>query len=574
MTQPFEPFFFAVISDSHFHPEGGDPQSAYDTDSLHNARNRAVIETINNAGPDFVIHLGDVPHPVPGKPGHTSSLELARNVFDILECPKYVVPGNHDVGDKPDGWAGAPSAGTANHAVFSRYWGPPFFSIDHLGIHFVFIDTPILNSGNRLEKEQSAWLESDLEAAFAEEKRIFVSMHYPPFLCDPDEDEHYDNIAEPARGWLLNQFKQRRVEGVFCGHVHHFFWNHHNATDYYMMPSTAFMRPEFSELCPVAPGADYGRDEVAKLGYALVHVGEEGHSLCPVRIDGDAGKTGVSWKSCNPLGVSLTHDLDGIHDIPLGNLDPLRRKRARNDLAIHALWELRLSRIRLPAADIKRECTRQRLKALAQKGLNICIFSTSVEAEGLIDVVLEAASILEGWEIVTREGMLPSGLDLTAVQKAEIPVWLSIMYSGPDQKEGVYFSHFPRQGFHPDDSRLGMLLAAAPAVSGFIGRIPDSEPVFASVAALARLAKDLNCECVAHFEFPLLMEGLAFTDDGLIASRVSEVYRSTIEFPAVRVLLDTFYDHDRGYYPRNGLLDRAGRPRQAYEVLHNLLSAG
>ena len=31
--------------------------------------------------------------------------------------------------------------------------------------------------------------------------RLFVFLHYPPFLLRPDEDEHYDNIAEPARGF-------------------------------------------------------------------------------------------------------------------------------------------------------------------------------------------------------------------------------------------------------------------------------------------------------------------------------------------------------------------------------------
>jgi hypothetical protein len=39
------------------------------------------------------------------------------------------------------------------------------------------------------------------------------------------------------------------------------------------------------------------------------------------------------------------------------------------------------------------------------------------------------------------------------------------------------------------------------------------------------------------------------------------------------VFLDTFVDHDRGYYPRHGLLDRRYNPRPGYYVLYHLRSA-
>jgi hypothetical protein len=40
--------------------------------------------------------------------------------------------------------------------------------------------------------------------------------------------------------------------------------------------------------------------------------------------------------------------------------------------------------------------------------------------------------------------------------------------------------------------------------------------------------------------------------------------------PGLRIFLDTFIDHDRGYYPRAGLLDRRFNPRPAFNALRRL----
>ena len=44
-----------------------------------------------------------------------------------------------------------------------------------------------------------------------------------------------------------------------------------------------------------------------------------------------------------------------------------------------------------------------------------------------------------------------------------------------------------------------------------------------------------------------------------------------------RLFLEPFVDHDRGYFPRNGILDRRGSPRSAHRVwchLQRLLRPG
>jgi len=243
---------FAVIADSHFRVRGDDPQAAYPSDAGHNDRNRRVVEVLQVVSPDHVVHLGDVPHPVPGLTAHAVALAIARETYAPLgETRLTVVPGNHDVGDKPRPWANAPGVGANSHAVFEQTWGAPYGSFDHAGLHLVWIDTPVLNSGLSLEAEQWAWLEQDLAAH--EGGRIFAFVHYPPFLADPHEAEHYDNLAEPARSRLLGLLEAHGVEALFAGHVHNAFYDRLGELDLHVVPSTAFVRPEYAERAEGGP---------------------------------------------------------------------------------------------------------------------------------------------------------------------------------------------------------------------------------------------------------------------------------------------------------------------------------
>ena len=107
-----------------------------------------------------------------------------------------------------------------------------------------------------MEAEQARWLEEDLAAAA--KQRLFVSLHYPPYVADRDEDEHYDNIAEPGRTWFLDLLHRHRVEALFAGHVHHFWYNRHEQTDCYLFPSTSFHPPGLQRDVSRAAGSGHG----------------------------------------------------------------------------------------------------------------------------------------------------------------------------------------------------------------------------------------------------------------------------------------------------------------------------
>ncbi|MCP4417442.1 MAG: hypothetical protein GY805_12530, partial [Chloroflexi bacterium] len=293
MTTPKRPenylFQFAVIADSHIRLLNATEEGGYASNQLSIERAEYVVRCLNKLQPDFVVHLGDLVHPIPELPIHEETVKRARAIFSKIEAKMIVLPGNHDIGDKPNAWLPAPVVTEDSHHVFFRQWGPLYQSFSTETCHFVCLDTLVLNSGFKREQEQRAWLENELRLAKKAGLRIFVFMHYPLFICDPHEPMHYDSIDEPARSWLLALFKQCGVEAVFSGHVHNVFVGLHEDTTYYSLPSMAFVRPEYSELATIEPGDEYGRNDTAKLGFFLVRVYADRHEILPIRTYG-AGK--------------------------------------------------------------------------------------------------------------------------------------------------------------------------------------------------------------------------------------------------------------------------------------------
>lgn len=568
-------FRFAVIADSHFRVEGTpDVQLAYPSDALHNKRNRRAVALVQRANPAIVIHLGDVVHPVPGLTAHRHALDVASSTYAPLgDIPLHVVPGNHDVGDKPRGWSNAPGIGTAAHEVFREYWGPAWRSFDHHGLHFVLVDTPILGSGLAMEQEQWDWLDGDLAAAKASGQRIFAFVHYPPYLLHPDEPEHYDNLALPQRRRLLALLHDAGVEALFCGHVHNFFWDRTRGMDTYVLPSTSFVRPEYAELASVPPLRENGRDDHDKLGFLIVHVDAEGHRVEVVRCGDDA--EGSDHPSLAPgrgpaptcaAGVELRHDWALPREIPYGNLDEFCRKRARNDYPLMALWDMGVVELRVPAEDLLDTPLLDRMHDLASHGARFTVFSAGLPRADIAAAVAEHAAILTGWEVVVPRSRLPEAAERLEELGVTGGVFLSAVGS-PRATDGAYFSHFPSHGFEPGEPTVDEH-ASAPWVSGIVYRIDGDQPwagIQAAAAHAARIGRDTCCRLI----LPRGGECEPGTDDHAAAAFVLEALVALTDTGA-RGWFDTLVDHDRGYYPRHGLLDRRCAPRLSGDVLRTV----
>ena len=559
------PFTVAVFADTHIRPEPLDTQAGYPSDAEHDGRARRAVRMIAQRHPRHAIHLGDITHTLPSLPTYDAAMELAQAIFRPLPCPLAVAPGNHDVGDKPDSHATAPRVDAQSCQRFEDRWGPSWQSWDLGGCHFVILNSALFNADSELERAQGAWLAQDLPG----HDRIFVFMHYPPFILEPDEPSHYDNLADPARSWLLSMFVRHRVEAVFSGHVHNAFVGRLGATRYYTIPSTAFVRPEYSELFGVGPADENGRNDTDKLGVVLLHVDADGHHIELVRTATDD----LTWEHppvASGLGAWLRGGWDRIVSLPCGDLDEFRRKRARDDYPLLDAIDLGIRRLRIPLSDLDDPVVRHRVEDLATMGFEFVVFHPGLPGRRQADLIRACPAGLVQLEVLARPHELESLHE--APDRLGLPISLSCIGEGESGKRG-YFSHFPVQGFSPESSALEASLGAVPDARALVFRIPPGASPWAVVETAVRRAGALDRAAVCHLEIPRGTERQAHTNDRAVARRVAEAALAARAHPTAQVFVDTFVDKDRGYYPRHGLVDRRGNLRSSACVLRNLSSS-
>jgi hypothetical protein len=544
--------------------------------------------------PDFVVHLGDVQHPLPGMPGYGAAVGAAKEILGRLGCPLHIVPGNHGVGDKPAAWAGAPQVAPALLEAFEAHWGTTWKSFDHGGGHFVLLNAQVLNSGLPAEKAQRRWLHRDLSAARKAGRRIFVFSHYPVYLARPNEPAHYDNLAEPARSWLLDLLRRFGVEAVFAGHAHHFFYDRRAGTDLYVVPSPTFVRADFSEMFPVEPAAEFGRNDEPKMGFMLVRATEDGHAVEFIRTHGatddtDLGETSPPlWlvadavrRAAPPVGVYLRHTWALPGELPYAGLDEFGRKPVRNDYPLLALWGAGLRKVRVPLGDLLCDASRERMATLAARGIQFTVFSVGTPDDPVIDVLARHPGLVHTWEILlpwdrlgeaTRAGRrlkVAAGLRVALSKTETLAEHRARSLPGP-------FSHFVRHGFRLDDDPLVAEALAgdtAGAVDDVVFRVGPETPAGEAVKRAAAMARRRTRRAVVHMALHAERHAAINADDQAVAERVAESVSATFDLGGADVFFDTFVDCDRGYYPRHGLVDRRGNPRQAWYALRQIVAA-
>jgi 3',5'-cyclic AMP phosphodiesterase CpdA len=198
----FAEFTFVQISDTH--------TDANSTDRAVSSRYSEVIKRVNALNPAFVIHTGDALASF-----SPESLALFKKISEGLKPKLYLVPGNHDAGNKL-GQTGPITEQTYNAWV--NGYGCGHVTFEHDGCAFIGLTSSLLNSGLAPAREQYDWLKAQLKNAGG--KRIFVFMHHAAFETSPTEAATYFDIDEPARSELLKLFKKHHVEAVLYGHIH------------------------------------------------------------------------------------------------------------------------------------------------------------------------------------------------------------------------------------------------------------------------------------------------------------------------------------------------------------------
>lgn len=498
-TFPGEPLFsFAVVADTHINEGENQCNSPFKVNQLANARLRHVIEDLNQRDLAFVMHLGDVVHPVPSM-GDT--YDTAMNLFKAqcqgLRHPIHVVPGNHDVGDKPIKWGPAGTVRQSFLDAWSRHFDNHYFAFEHGDLLVVGINVQLLGSGLPLECQQRDWLEQTL--ANHQEKRIHLFMHYPPFLNNDDEPEHYDNLSADSRKWVIGLIEAHRVEALYAGHVHHFWFNRIGNCHCYLLPSTCFTRQDYTEMFRVPPGDEYGRNDVAKLGYFLVHVYTDSHRIEMIRSNGeikspvDSRIVSSSEQNTQPDIISPTpiiaFDLrqdwcEQVQIPPSGALDEFDRKWVRNDYALLALVELGVKRLRIPLADLRDPSRLSRLYDLNALGFTYTLYSFELPSEKDLTLIANNSKLIETWEISTRD------IDALDIEMRLQPYpsirMISLAFSPMRSKaetlaSGKEYFHVINHGFFAHDHDLGEKLE----------HLKEKQPYFDSIVLRCGLDDDI-----------------------------------------------------------------------------------
>ena len=569
-------FTFALITDTHIRPPGGDESSPYAVNDLANERARFACNLLAAHNPEFTVHLGDMVHTLPHLPTYQSACGEAHLIFAPLKPHLHFVPGNHDIGDKP---MAASPAGAVDDQTISAYqaqFGPSWHYFEKNECLFIVINSSLVNSQTAMEEEQRLWLETILARHAG--KRIFLFSHYPPFINQPDEPSHYDNYAEPGRSWLLNLIERHEIEAVLSGHVHQFFYNRIGSAKFYCLPPTSFTRQDYAELYRTSCGQEFGRDDKGKFAVALMHVTDDGHRLECLPTQGSLAseaeatrKDGAQAGHAN-ICVHLRHAWYEAVDLPYnGPMEEFSRKRARNDYPLMRLWQMGISRVRTPLDDLLCPTIRQRIEDWAQAGIAFS-FVTAERPEALPwKRIHDHAHLISGLEFAARlNDVAPLIAALQDVGASDLNLGLTKIHTSADEAaRGTKFAHNVSSGFLPSDaSELLPLLQGEHPLSSVTYQVNLDDNIKEVVSTLVDKHKGY-ARPVFNIRFAQRNPALANFDDHIIADRVQQVLDVSggtagqdIEFQ-----FDTFMDIDRGYSPRHGLLDRHSNFRPAGQLL-------
>ncbi|MCE2522746.1 MAG: metallophosphoesterase [Rhodobacteraceae bacterium] len=577
-------FTFAVISDTHVNPDDDNSNSPFPVNASANRRFRHVIADLNRREVDFVIHLGDLVHPVPdtGNP-YAAAVQAYRAIEADLHVPITHVPGNHDIGDTPVRGAPASPATEATIAIWTQEFGAQYQAFSHGNIRFILLNTQLINSGLPDEARQRQWIETELNAA---EGRVMLMLHHPPYLCLSDESCHYDNTDPPGREWLLGLLERHEVEAMFAGHAHNFWYDRLGKTDYYLTPSTCFVRQDYSEMhrSPPPEDSEFGRDDRAKLGYFIVRVFEAGHSVQFVRSFGAELAEGDNPAPVRELalppventtpwiGFDLRQNWAEIAEVPpSGGLDEFDRKLVRNDYPLLALIEMGIRDIRIPLADLRDPMRSQRLRALNHLGIRPTIFGFGVPSEEDLALVSDSRDCLRDWEMTIDWPTLWAMRDKIAMahDRTGLPVYLSRMRSKRDLPTGSLYFHVINHGFTlTDASQLDELAAKAfPGVKGAVFRLGNQMHIAETLTAIDKIASERGLRASTHLRVAGDNPAETHLDQDQTCVRVAQALAAAPGLTATRIFCDTLIDNDRGYFPRPGAIDRTGNPNRLFDIV-------
>ena len=218
-TESIQEFFFAFLADIHIQPE------LNAVEGYHKA-----IKAVNELAPDFVITGGDLIMDALGV-----SYERAEMLYDLyiesteqFDMPVYNTIGNHDVFGLSVKSGIDPGHPEFYKNLYRKKLGKTYYSFDHLGWHFMVLDSIGKTAGRTyfgtVDAEQMAWIADDLQT-ITQDTPIVVCTHMP-FISVIRQLREGSTVAN-SEGWVivnskevLELFQDYNLKLVLQGHLH------------------------------------------------------------------------------------------------------------------------------------------------------------------------------------------------------------------------------------------------------------------------------------------------------------------------------------------------------------------
>lgn len=567
-------FSFAIVADTHLTKE--EKLSFEGSDASGNrlaALYDDLIARVNAMKPEFVVHLGDITDPVPVSPEFGDSARAFHAASDVFDMPYYLVPGNHDIGEKihPALPSIDDNVSITKRAIgqYEQHFGRQRYSFEHRDCLFVVINTMLMNSGLEEEQEQWDWLEQTLSGGAG--KRVFMFAHYPLYLSAPDEPAYYDNIDEPARSRLIDLFAKHPVEGYYAGHVHNFFYNNLNGMHQFVLPSTGIIRTDYMEFFRTTPTREMGRFDPAKLGFFWVDVYVDHHVPHMIRSGEKRPYQTHSWSN---TAASVTLDLripwcEEV-DIPCAwGLEIFERKYIRNDYPLAAIWEMGVRDLRIPVSDLVNPRISKRVKELEALGHRFTVVMMGLPNEERRAALADHAAGIKAIEIVSlfEQWREFAGPLKELRQGSDFEIYLHAVRA---EVEGWTMHH----GLHADlaeenDWALG-LDELKDSVDGFVFGIRQDKPVLDEYTAIQEILSGTGHKALLHVPCVGMYWAMSDNDDIGETEEIARVAEATVlarAYPDVAVVVDNFVELDRGYCSCHGLIDRLNNPKKGARAM-------
>ena len=567
---------FSIITDTHIRDPKGDLSSPFPVNNKSNERAKFANEILKISNSKFIIHLGDMVHPLPQMDSYKNAVIEAKNIFKDLIHKINFVPGNHDIGDKPSKFVPAKPFTNESNIKYEREYGKSYYSKVYENILFIFINSSLINSKHKEEKKQKIWLEKLLKKE--KNRRKFLFSHYPPYIFSPDEDDHYDNYAEPGRSWLLELANKNKVEAIFSGHVHHFFYNVYKNVRLYCLLPTSFTRQDYSEIFPISPENEYGRDDFGKFGITNVEISENNHKINVIptfgkQLNEDKFKKN-EYKNLLSKNVKLSliphlkHSWFSPKYLPYnGPMEEFSRKIVRNDYPVLRLIQLGIKKFRTPFSDLINLTSYQRMQDLNKIGFKFNLFKIGFPNSKETNLIIKNTKLISNIEILTSKldmsDLLPNKLFLS-----NIKFYLSYIDSSANQiNQKKVFSHSVSSGFPISEKNIvfkNFISMKFPKNTGIMFQLRWEENI-SLLEDLIKNGKKFKIPIKVNLRLSNTNPAKSNFNEKKIKNKIKKLIDFSKENEGLEIFCDTFEDIDRGYNPRLGLIDRFCNIR--YELL-------